>query len=427
MSTPAAAPLTTHDVVIAGGSFAGLALAAALSKVSGGDLSVAVVSPAFPALATDTPPADARASALSRASLNLLDALGVWTELAPHAQIVAAIDLTDSDLADALRPTVFTYDLDASADGTGLPAMVIVENHRLSAALHRAAHGSQGVALIAGATIATATAGLNVIRVHLSTGTDLSARVLVAADGGRSRLREGAGIKTIGWPYAQAGIITTVLPELPHGGRAVQHFLPAGPFALLPMTDNRICVTWTEIDAEARRIVALDQDGFRGEVERRFGHKLGALQSIAPPQTWPLEISVARTLIAPRFALIGDAAHTLHPIAGQGLNLGFRDAAALAECLVDGARLGLDIGHAPTLERYERWRRFDNLASAAAFDALNRLFSTDATLARSARGAVLGVANVLPSLKSWLIAEARGDSDDAPPLMRASAGHENRG
>ena len=397
---------TITDILIAGGSYAGLALAATLSRDSGGDLRVSVVSPTFPKLDT-TSAADVRASALSRGSLKLLDSLGIWSSLQPDAQVVHSIALTDSALTDTLRPPVLTYDLTAECDAS-LPAMVIVENHRLGAALHQAAMASPGVTLIHGCAIATFSTGPNNLRATFSTGGNISAHLLIAADGARSKLRSLAAIKTVGWPYSQSGIVTIVTPELPHKGRALQHFLPGGPFAMLPMTGNRICVTWTEASPEANRILTMDLAGFRADVERRFGHDLGALKIISPPQTWPLEMTVARSLIAPRFALAGDAAHSVHPIAGQGLNLGFRDVATLAACIIDAARLGLDVGGATPLKNYERQRRFDNLACASAFDALNRLFSADSTLARSARGAALHLADAMPGLKAWLIAEASG-------------------
>ena len=403
------------DILIAGGSYAGLALACALAREADGDLKVMVVSPGLPALDGGRAEGDIRASALARGSLNVLTRLGVWGEIARDAQVISAIELTDSNLDDATRPTVLRYEL----EGAAIPAMVIVENFRLGAALHTAAREARGATLESGVAIADFAADLHGVRATLSDGRVIGARLLVAADGGRSKLREKAGISTTGWPYDQAGIVTVVVPEDAHGGQAVQHFLPAGPFAALPMTGNRVCVTWTEGAAEARRILALDAAGFRGEVEKRFGFKLGALKTIAPPQTWPLELAIARSLIAPRFALVGDAAHVLHPIAGQGLNLGFRDVAALCECVIDAARLGLDVGQADVLERYERWRRFDNLASAAGFDALNRLFATENTLARSARGAALGVVDRLPGLKAWLVGEAAGEGGDVPRMLRA--------
>ncbi len=404
------------DVLIAGGSYAGLALALALASEAAGDLRVIVVSPTFPnSAAQPQEHSDVRGSALSRGSLNLLTRVGVWPTLASHAQTVAEIVLTDSDLEDVVRPEMLRYSLDTDP---AVPEMVIAENGKLGAALYDAACIALGVNLKPSLSVTSFEPKVDAVLANLSDGTTISARLLVAADGARSALRTQAGIATMGWPYAQIGIVTIVEPKTDHGGRAVQHFLPAGPFALLPMTGNRVCVTWTEEAGEARRILMLDKQSFAAEVERRFGPELGALTTISVPQSWPLEISIARELTHTRLALIGDAAHTLHPIAGQGLNLGLRDVAALAETVIDTARLGLDIGSPETLARYARARRFDNLASAAGFDALNRLFSTPSTLARSARGAALSVIDRLPNLKQLIIAEAAGQSGDVPRLLR---------
>ena len=412
-------PTPDPDILIAGGSYAGLTLALALSRVAGGELRITVVSPEFPSL--DPLKSDIRASALSRGSLHLLDNLGLWSALAPYAQPVTSIELTDSALDDALRPTRLKYDLapDANLSAAELPRMVIIENHHLGRVLHDAAIKATSVSLLSGTEIKSYATDPGRIVATLSSGQLISARLLVAADGSRSKLRDLAGIRTTGHAYDQLGIIAIVEPELPHAGRAIQHFLPAGPFALLPLISNRICVTWSEGTAEAQRILALDALAFRAEVEKRFGHEFGALKLISAPKSWPLSLGLARNLIAPRFTVIGDAAHSVHPLAGQGLNLGFRDVAALTETIVDAARLGLDIGQVNTLERYERWRRFDNLAAASGFDMLNRLFSTPSTLARSTRGAALALTDALPGFKSWLVDEASGESGDAPLLLRA--------
>jgi 2-octaprenyl-6-methoxyphenol hydroxylase len=415
--------MSSVDVLIAGGSYAGLSLAVALASEAGGDLRVMVVAPRFPNLAAEggaygIAPADLRGSALSRGSLNLLDRIGIWRDLAVDTQPVSEIVLTDSDLGDALRPSVLKFGLEAEA-GARIPAMVIVENHRLGAALYRAALGAAGVELRGGISVAASVVVGDGVVATLSDGRQVRARLIVAADGARSDLRVRSGIGVVGWPYGQTGIVTVVATDEPHGGRAVQHFLPGGPFALLPMTDGRVCVTWTENDAEARRILRLDATAFRAEVEARVGSVLGALTSISVPQSWPIELGVARQLTAPRLALVGDAAHAVHPIAGQGLNLGFRDVGALVDAVIDAARLGLDVGHPDVLAGYERARRFDNLASAAGFDVLNRVFSSGSTVARSARGAALGVVDRLPRLKDWFIAEASGASGDVPRLLRS--------
>ncbi len=206
--------------------------------------------------------------------------------------------------------------------------------------------------------------------------------------------------------------------EKPHGGRAVQHFLPSGPFAILPLTGNRSCITWSEEEKRAKEILALDDAGFLAEVEQRFGYRLGAIVLEGPRASWPLDMHLARALVADRFALIGDAAHGVHPIAGQGLNLGLRDVAALTEVVADAARLGLDIGSVTVLERYERWRRLDSALSAATFDALNRLFSNDWTVLRTARDFGLGLVDRMPGLKQFFVTEAAGLTGDVPKLLR---------
>jgi 2-octaprenyl-6-methoxyphenol hydroxylase len=249
----------------------------------------------------------------------------------------------------------------------------------------------------------------------------VSARLLVAADGGRSRVRELAGIATHGWAYDQSAIVTTVAHERDHHGRAEEHFLPAGPFAILPLKGRRSSIVWTERTSEAVRIVALDDVAFHGELERRFGLKLGEISVAGPRQAFPLGFAVARAFVAERIALIGDAAHMIHPVAGQGLNMGLRDAAALAECVVEAARLGLDCGGPDALEQYQRWRRFDTMAMGIATDGLNRLFSNHSDVLRLVRDLGLGIVDRLPGLKGVFIRQAAGVSGDTPRLLRGEA------
>jgi 2-octaprenyl-6-methoxyphenol hydroxylase len=272
--------------------------------------------------------------------------------------------------------------------------------------------------VLQGASIQEFHAQTDTITVKLDDGRSLTARLLIAADGARSKLRDMAGIKTVNWGHDQIGITTTISHDRAHEGRAVQHFLPGGPFAMLPLIGNRTCITWSEEKQLAERLLALDDAAFLSEIEQRVGGRLGTIALDGPRQSWPLQTSMARAFIAPRFALVGDAAHNVHPIAGQGLNLGLRDVAALAEVVVDQARLGLDIGATHPLARYERWRRFDTTTSAAGFDALNRMFSTGGALPRAAREFGLGLINRMPGLKQRLVAEAAGTAGDLPKLLR---------
>jgi 2-octaprenyl-6-methoxyphenol hydroxylase len=404
-----------YHVIIAGGGTAGLALASALADALGPELRIAVVDRA--PLEASGEPREARAFAVSAGTRNMLERLGAWPAIAEHSQPVMIVDITDSSLEDAFRPILVSYDNRVD----GAPATWIVENDRLLDALIGAASARPGIALFGNSAAEAFTRDEHGVDVAVAGGGTLRAALLVAADGRNSRLREAAGIGVVRWSYPQVGIVTTVRHEKPHAGRAVQHFLPAGPFALLPLTGNRTCVTWTEEDKRGREIVALDDAGFLVQVEKRFDWRLGAITLAGPRSTWPLDMHLARGLVADRFALIGDAAHGVHPIAGQGLNLGFRDVAALAEVVADAARLGLDIGSGAVLERYERWRRLDSALSAAAFDGLNRLFSNDLTPLRTLRDFGLGLVERLPALKQFFVAEAAGLTGDVPKLLRGEA------
>ena len=298
------------------------------------------------------------------------------------------------------------------------PATYIVDNDRLRAALLAAAAARPAITLMGETSAEQFEADDSGVNLTLEDGRSLRATLLVAADGAKSPLRAVAGIKCVRWSYPQIGIVTTVRLAKPHLGRAVQHFLPAGPFAILPLTDNRACITWTEEATRGRAILALDDAAFLAEVEKRFGYRLGEIVLAGGRAAWPLEMHLARAWVANRFALIGDAAHGVHPIAGQGLNLGLRDVAALTEVITDAARLGLDFGALTVLERYERWRRLDSALSAAAFDGLNRLFSNDWSVLRTARDFGLGLVDRMPSLKQLFVTEAAGLTGDVPKLLR---------
>jgi 2-octaprenyl-6-methoxyphenol hydroxylase len=413
------AAVAAYDAIVVGGGAIGLALALALAEALGPSGRIGVVDPAARGEAGGSAagPGDARASALSAASRRLLEALGVWAALATHAEPVAAVDITDSALSDAFRPILVSYD--NTVDG-GEPATWIVENERLRAALLEGLARQPCISRIGG-TVAGWEVAPESGLVRLADGGVLRAPLVAAADGRGSALREAAGIGVVSWRYRQVGIVTTVTHEKPHRSRAVQHFLPAGPFAILPLRSdegNRSCITWTEDESWGRALIQLDDAAFLEEAEKRFGYRLGSIALAGPRAAWPLEVQLARALAVDRLALVGDAAHLVHPIAGQGLNLGLRDVAALAEVVADAARLGLDVGSGVVLERYERWRRTDSAMSAAAFDALNRLFSNDWALLRTARDAGLTLVDRMPGLKQLLVTEAAGLTGEVPRLLR---------
>jgi len=255
----------------------------------------------------------------------------------------------------------------------------------------------------------------------LKDGEEISAALVIAADGRDSALRTQMGMQVIGWSYPQTGIVATVEHERPHNGVAYEHFLPSGPFAILPMTGNRSSLVWTEAKSKAPGLLALDEEKFNAELAQRFGAHLGKTKAAGPRWSYPLSFHIARDFVRTRFALAGDCAHGIHPIAGQGLNLGLKDAAALAEVLLDAGRLGRDIGALDTLKRYERWRRFDSFALAASTDALNRLFSNDIAPLRHLRDLGLGIVDSIAPARRFFMRHAGGDIGKLPRLMKGEA------
>jgi 2-octaprenyl-6-methoxyphenol hydroxylase len=403
---------TQRTIVIGGGAFAGLALALALRQGLGEDVAIIVADPALGV----RPSRDPRATAIVAACRRLMEAIGAWSDVAGDSQPILDMVVTDSKLADATRPVFLTF---AGHVEPGEPFAHMVENRFLIDALVRRAEAS-GVVLKPTA-VATYESRPEGIDVTLADGSQIEASLLVAADGARSKLRERAGIATHGWDYDQSGIVVTVGHERDHGGRAEEHFLPAGPFATLPLKGQRSSLVWTEKRSEAARIVALSDDEFHGELERRFGLHLGEIKALDRPRAFPLSYFVARSFIGERLALVGDAAHVIHPIAGQGLNMGLKDVAALAEVVVDAARLGSDLGQTDVLERYQRWRRFDTMAMGVATNALNVLFSNDSTLLRTVRDIGLGLVDRTPPLKEMFIRQAAGLSGEVPRLLKGEA------
>ena len=400
------------DVVIAGGGFAGLALGIALRQALGSAFAIIV---ADPFIGRDGS-GDLRASAIAAGARRLFETIGVWEAVAQEAQPILDMAVTDSRLSDKVRPVFLSFGGEVEP---GEPFAHMIENRDLVAALTAKARELGIVLKSAAVTGFESTSGQ--VAVRFPDDTDTPARLLVAADGARSRLRELAGIPTYGWTYPQSAIVTNVAHERDHGGRACEHFLPAGPFAILPLKGRRSSIVWTEETQAAEQIVALADDLFHAELERRFGLELGEIEIIGPRRVHPLGCSVARSFIGDRLALIGDAAHVIHPIAGQGLNMGLRDVAALAEAIVDAARLGLDPGSSEVLERYQRWRRFDTMMMGMATDGLNRLFSNRSDALRLVRDVGLGLVDRLPGLKHLFIREAAGVTGDVPKLLRGEA------
>jgi len=400
------------EVVVGGAGFAGLALAIALRQGLGDPFTVTVADPALAHARSKDP----RASAIAAAARRLFEAIGVWGAVTDHAQPILDMVVTDSKLDNAVRPTFLTFGGEVEE---GEPFAHMIENRYLVDALAEKAK-SLGVELRA-TPVAGFAANANSTDVQFADGETITARLLVGADGARSLIREQAGIATHGWNYDQSAIVTTVAHERGHNGRAEEHFLPAGPFAILPLTGRRCSIVWTETSGEAERIVALADDEFHAELEKRFGLQLGDIEIVGPRRAFPLGLFTARTFIGERLALVGDAAHIIHPIAGQGLNMGLRDVAALAETIADAARLGLDPGGPEVLERYQRWRRFDTMTMGVATDGLNRLFSNHSDALRLVRDIGLGLVERMPMLKRMFIREAAGVTGDVPKLLKGEA------
>ncbi len=402
------------DCLIAGGGYVGLSTAVAL-KASAPHLDVVLVD-AAPEAAVHK---DERASAIALAAQNMLHQLGIWQQLEDEAQAITEMIVTDSKTSDPIRPVFLTFG-DASGESGEEPFAHMVPNKALVVALREKA-AELGITLQHGDTVSHFETDDQVTVVTLGSGGELSTKLLIAADGVRSKLRDLAGIKTVHWAYDQMGIVTTVKHERDHEGRAEEHFMPGGPFATLPLKGSRSSLVWTEPKGNAERLMRADDFTFELELEKRFGHKLGEIEVAGPRKAFPLGLTLARDFVKPRFALVGDAAHGIHPIAGQGLNLGFKDAAALAQVIVEADRLGLDIGSITTLERYERWRRFDTVQMGVVTDILNRLFSNDIGPLRQLRTIGLGIVDRLPGLKRMFIDQAAGRGRSNPALLEGEA------
>lgn len=406
-------PTYESDVLIVGGGLAGLPLALALAQ---GDLTVTIVDALNPAFVTQAG-FDGRVSAVAFSSCRMLARLGVVKHLAGQMQPINDIVVSDGRVRAPGSSLFLHFDHTEIGDE---PLGHLIENRHLRVALQKSIEESSRVRLIAPNAVRRVDYGSHVTAT-LADRSTVRARVCFAADGRSSPTREAAGIKTIGWDYHQTGIVTTVEHERPHEGVAQEYFLPGGPFAILPMVGNRASLVWTESNESARTILALDDAAFADEMRARFGDYLGACTPVGPRWSYPLSLQLARDYVRPRLALIGDAAHAIHPIAGQGLNLGWRDVAAAAEVTIEAARLGLDIGALDVLERYQRWRRFDNVSLSLLMDGLNRLFSNDIAPVRFARDLGLGMVNLMGPARRFFMRHAGGSVGDLPRLLKGEA------
>ena len=418
------------DVLIVGAGLIGATLAVALGSAG---LRVTVID-RVPGSAQAAPTFDGRTTAVAHGSRRALEAIGVWRYVAADAEPILDIRISDGRLDPAGGPAPmsllhlhFDHRQAGRRDEPAMPMGYIVENRHIRAALFRRITELPTVTLLAPAELAAAVRGEGDARVTLADGRALRAALLVSAEGRGGMLREQAGIRLLRADYAQTAIVVTAEHELPHRGVAQEKFLPAGPFAILPMTDDpasgahRASIVWTERADLVPALLRMAETDFQGEFCRRFGEHLGAVKAVGPRFSYQLAVQSADRFVAPRLALVGDAAHGIHPIAGQGWNLGLRDVAALAEIVVDAHRLGLDIGHVPVLADYERWRRVDGLTMIGATDALNRLFSNDVAPLRLARDLGLAAVNRLPPLRRFFMHHAMGLVGDLPRLVKGEA------
>ena len=399
------------DLIVVGGGMTGLALATA---VAGARRRVLLIE-RQPLEHGGQERFDGRVTAISRGSRYLLEAIGVWRDLHQHAQPILEIEVGE-------RQSPFRIRYDHREVG-GEPLGHIVENRAIRGALSRRAAALAGGPL----EIAAPDRPLRIerqsegVRVGLASGRSVQAALLAAADGRSSPIRDLAGIGVMRWDYGQTGIVATVAHAKPHHGRAFERFFATGPLAMLPMTGQRSSIVWAAADRLARELIALDDEAFVQELLERFGDRHGALALAGPRWHYPLSMVQAARYTERRLALVGDAARAIHPIAGQGWNLALRDVAALAELVVDAGRLGLDMGGAAVLDRYERWRRFDSLALIGITDGLNRLFANDLLPLRLARELGLGAVERIPPLKRFFMRHAMGLLGDLPRVMRGEA------
>jgi 2-octaprenyl-6-methoxyphenol hydroxylase len=401
----------TSDILIVGGGLNGPALALALAQ-TGHSVTVIDALPEGAAEATDF---DGRGYALALASQRLLEQVGVWEAVAVHAQPMLEIKVTDGQTGQGPSPFFLHFD---SKEIEESPMGYMVEDRFLRRAFNAAMAAEPKISVIRERRVVTQEADAAGASVTLDSGEDLHGRLLVGSDGRQSGTAQRAGIKRTGWDYGQTALVCAIDHELPHHGIAHQFFMPPGPLAILPLPGNRSSIVWSERTETAQQIQALDDAGYLAALRPRFGDFLGGISLAGKRFTYPLNLTVANSFIGSRMALVGDAAHGMHPIAGQGLNAGLRDVGALAEVLTGATRRGEDIGSSLVLQRYQEWRRFDTAALVAATDVFNRLFSNSNPLLRAARDLGMGAVNAVPSLRRGFLREAAGLTGDLPKLLQ---------
>lgn len=419
MDNPAARAILadmTHDsdVIIAGGGLNGPALALALAQAG---LSVTVVD-AAPARNRAADDFDGRAYALAIASQKLLSAIGLWPAVADQAQRLNDVKASDGHAGEGSAPFFLHFDSRELEQG---PVGYMLEDRFLYRAFLAAMLDQPLIRLISETSVIAQETTPGGVTVTLSDGRRLSAKLLVGADGRRSGVAERAGITRSGWDYGQIALVAAIAHEKPHDGIAYQFFMPTGPLAILPLPGNRSSIVWSETARNATAVAALDDDDFLAVLKPRFGDFLGRIELAGPRFSYPLNLTLANAYVAPRVALVGDAAHGVHPIAGQGLNLGLRDVAALAEVVVEATRRGEDIGAIDVLERYQGWRRFDSTALALGMDGVNRLFSNDNPILRAGRDLGMGLVQAIPALRRGFARQAAGLSGPLPRLLQGRA------
>ncbi len=404
----------TSDILIVGGGLNGPALALALAQTGH---TVTIVD-ALAQKVRKNAAFDGRAYALALASQRLLQTIGVWDRVAEHAQPMLEIKVTDGHAGTGPSPFFMHFDHAEIEEG---PMGYMVEDRHLRRAFLDAMDADSNITQINGRTVIAQDQSATGVTLTLDDGSTLTGSLLVGCDGRRSGTAARAGIKRSGWDYGQTALVCAIEHDLPHHGIAHQFFMPPGPLAILPLTGNRSSIVWSERTDAAKRINALPEADYLQVLRPRFGDFLGDINLAGDRFTYPLNLTIANAFIGERMALVGDAAHGMHPIAGQGLNAGLRDVGALAEVLTLAGRRGEDIGSVLVLERYQEWRRFDTAALAMATDVFNKLFSNDNPLLRVGRDIGMGIVGSLPGLRRGFVREAAGLTGDLPKLLQGRA------